>query len=181
MIDVQEFTPPYGRSPFQSWVEDPDARAALYVVLALSHTERRDVSNVKGMGGGTLELQTGYSPGYRVYFGERWWTLGHSPGRRDPKAAEPTLCLRSGRMHLLTGGRGDGNRHAHPIVSPDDVERDTVIKRADYAEAGIPEYWLVTQMRKPSRSCSSREALTRPTESSAAVRQPRLPCCRALP
>jgi Uma2 family endonuclease len=26
------------------------------------------------------------------------------------------------------------------IVSPDDVERDTVIKRADYAEAGIPEY-----------------------------------------
>ncbi len=29
------------------------------------------------------------------------------------------------------------------IVSPDDVERDTVIKPADYAEAGIPEYWIV--------------------------------------
>ena len=29
------------------------------------------------------------------------------------------------------------------IVSPVDVERDTVIKRADYAEAGIPEYWIV--------------------------------------
>jgi Uma2 family endonuclease len=29
------------------------------------------------------------------------------------------------------------------IVSPDDVERDTVIKRADYAEARIPEYWIV--------------------------------------
>jgi Uma2 family endonuclease len=29
------------------------------------------------------------------------------------------------------------------IVSPDDVERDTVIKRADYAEAGLPEYWIV--------------------------------------
>jgi Uma2 family endonuclease len=29
------------------------------------------------------------------------------------------------------------------IVSPDDVERDTVIKRADYAQAGIPEYWIV--------------------------------------
>jgi Uma2 family endonuclease len=29
------------------------------------------------------------------------------------------------------------------IVSPDDVERDTVIKRADYAGAGIPEYWIV--------------------------------------
>jgi Uma2 family endonuclease len=29
------------------------------------------------------------------------------------------------------------------IVSPDDPERDTRIKRADYAEAGIPEYWIV--------------------------------------
>jgi Uma2 family endonuclease len=29
------------------------------------------------------------------------------------------------------------------IVSPDDVERDTVIKRADYAAADIPEYWIV--------------------------------------
>jgi putative addiction module killer protein len=69
MIDVQEFTARYGRSPFQSWVEDPDARAAVHVLLALSHTERRDVCNVKGMGGGTLELETGYGPGYRVYFG----------------------------------------------------------------------------------------------------------------
>src|SRR5262249_464036 len=29
------------------------------------------------------------------------------------------------------------------IVRPDDVERDTVIKRADYAAAGIPEYWIM--------------------------------------
>jgi len=29
------------------------------------------------------------------------------------------------------------------IVSPDNPERDIRIKRADYAEAGIPEYWIV--------------------------------------
>ena len=29
------------------------------------------------------------------------------------------------------------------IVSPDDPERDTKVKRTDYAEAGIPEYWIV--------------------------------------
>ena len=29
------------------------------------------------------------------------------------------------------------------VVSPDDPERDYVRKRADYAEAGIPEYWIV--------------------------------------
>ena len=29
------------------------------------------------------------------------------------------------------------------IVSPDDPDRDLVEKRRDYAEAGIPEYWIV--------------------------------------
>ena len=29
------------------------------------------------------------------------------------------------------------------VVSPGDARRDTVDKRVDYAEAGIPEYWIV--------------------------------------
>ena len=29
------------------------------------------------------------------------------------------------------------------VISPDDPERDTKTKRADYAEAGVPEYWIV--------------------------------------
>ena len=29
------------------------------------------------------------------------------------------------------------------VVSPDDPERDNVIKRLEYAQAGIPEYWIV--------------------------------------
>ena len=29
------------------------------------------------------------------------------------------------------------------IVSPDDPDRDTKVKRVDYAEADIPEYWIV--------------------------------------
>ena len=28
------------------------------------------------------------------------------------------------------------------VVSPDNPDRDLVIKRSDYAEAGIPEYWI---------------------------------------
>ena len=32
------------------------------------------------------------------------------------------------------------------IVSPDDVERDTVVKRQDYAAAGIPEYWIINPL-----------------------------------
>ena len=29
------------------------------------------------------------------------------------------------------------------IVSPDDPERDTKVKRAEYAATGVPEYWIV--------------------------------------
>ena len=29
------------------------------------------------------------------------------------------------------------------VVSPDDPNRDWITKRTDYAEAGIPEYWIV--------------------------------------
>lgn len=32
------------------------------------------------------------------------------------------------------------------VVSADDPERDTKIKWADYAEAGIPEYWIVNPL-----------------------------------
>ena len=32
------------------------------------------------------------------------------------------------------------------VVSPDNPERDLVEKRRDYAEAGIPEYWIVNPL-----------------------------------
>jgi len=32
------------------------------------------------------------------------------------------------------------------IVSPDDPPRDTVVKRGEYAQAGIPEYWIVNPL-----------------------------------
>jgi len=34
------------------------------------------------------------------------------------------------------------------VVSADDPERDTVEKVADYAEAGIPEYWIVNPLNE---------------------------------
>ena len=32
------------------------------------------------------------------------------------------------------------------VISPDNPDRDIVDKRTDYAEAGVPEYWLVNPM-----------------------------------
>lgn len=70
MIAVREYTDPHGRSPFQQWFEDLDARAAAKVTVALTRLAQGNVSNVKGVGGGVLELRIDYGPGYRVYFGK---------------------------------------------------------------------------------------------------------------
>ena len=32
------------------------------------------------------------------------------------------------------------------VVGPDDPQRDTQVKRGDYAEARIPEYWIVNPL-----------------------------------
>jgi Uma2 family endonuclease len=34
------------------------------------------------------------------------------------------------------------------VVSPDDPNRDYVTKRSDYAEAGVPEYWIVDAAKR---------------------------------
>ena len=63
---------------------------------------------------------------------------------REGKFREPDL--------LLLRDRSDSRRQDRfwlgadlvvEIVSPDDPARDLVVKRADYAEAAIPEYWIV--------------------------------------
>lgn len=33
--------------------------------------------------------------------------------------------------------------HVVEVVSPDTPERDTTVKRKEYAQAAIPEYWIV--------------------------------------
>ena len=47
------------------------------------------------------------------------------------------------------------------VVSPDDLGRDLVVKRADYAEAAIPEYWIVDPRRNRHRVDPRRGRLCR--------------------
>ena len=63
---------------------------------------------------------------------------------REGKFREPDLLILRSRSDPRYQDRyWLGADLVAEIVSPDDPERDLVEKRADYAEAGIPEYWTV--------------------------------------
>ena len=63
---------------------------------------------------------------------------------REGKFREPDLLLLRDRADPRYQDRyWLGADLVVEVVSPDDPARDLVEKRADYAEAGIPEYWIV--------------------------------------
>ena len=62
---------------------------------------------------------------------------------REGKFREPDLLLLRDRSDPRRRNRyWLGADLVVEVVSPDDPDRDLVEKRADYAEAGIPEYWI---------------------------------------
>ena len=63
---------------------------------------------------------------------------------RPGKFREPDLLLIREARDARSGERfWTGADVVVEVVSPDNPERDLVLKRDDYAEAGIPEYWIV--------------------------------------
>ena len=63
---------------------------------------------------------------------------------REGKFREPDLLLlRDGSDSRRRDRFWLGADLVAEIVSPDDPARDFVVKRADYAEASVPEYWIV--------------------------------------
>ncbi len=63
---------------------------------------------------------------------------------REGKYREPDLLLLLDAADSRRANAGwTGADLVLEVVSPDDPARDYVVKRDDYAEAGIPEYWIV--------------------------------------
>ena len=63
---------------------------------------------------------------------------------RDGKFREPDLlALRDAADPRRRNDYWLGADLVMEVVSPDDPQRDVEDKRGDYAEAGIPEYWIV--------------------------------------
>lgn len=68
---------------------------------------------------------------------------------REGKYREPDiLVLRDAGDPRRADARWTGADLVVETVSPDDPRRDYVVKRSDYAEAGIPEYWIVDPRRE---------------------------------
>lgn len=60
------------------------------------------------------------------------------------KFREPDIVfMRAGNDHRRHEQFWDGADLVVEVVSPDDPNRDLVVKRDEYARAGIPEYWIV--------------------------------------
>ena len=68
MLELRYYVASDGKSPFEDWFSELDAAAAK-VAVALARLEQGNLSNVKGVGDGVLELRLNWGPGYRVYFG----------------------------------------------------------------------------------------------------------------
>ena len=63
---------------------------------------------------------------------------------RPGKFREPDLLLIRDSRDTRSGERfWNGADVVVEVVSPDNPQRDLVLKRGDYAEAAIPEYWIV--------------------------------------
>jgi putative addiction module killer protein len=69
LYKIFEYEDTSGRSPFKDWFGGLDAQAAAKINVALIRLAQGNASNVKGVGGGVLEVRLDFGPGYRIYFG----------------------------------------------------------------------------------------------------------------
>ena len=78
---------------------------------------------------------------------------------RPGKFREPDVLLLRDRTDRRCQDRyWEGADLVVEVVSPDKPDRDLVEKRADYAEAGIPEYWIADPRDETIRVLSLRGA-----------------------
>ena len=84
-------------------------------------------------------LHAACPPGHHVVPGPFDWVL----------RTEPALLVRQPDVLVVAGEQLRGARISRPpllaieIISPGSFERDVVVKRAEYARAGLRHYWIV--------------------------------------
>lgn len=69
MIQIQVYTIPNGKAPYEEWVLSLDRQARARVTARLGRIQNGNFGDIKSVGDGVFELWLDFGPGYRVYFG----------------------------------------------------------------------------------------------------------------
>ena len=69
MPEIRYYVATGGQQPFAEWFADLEAVARAKVTRAIARLEQGNISNVKSVGEGVLEVRIDFGPGYRIYFG----------------------------------------------------------------------------------------------------------------
>jgi putative addiction module killer protein len=67
--ELREYIDEVGRSRHGEWLISLDQSDQARIMLRLDRLSLGNVSNVKSVGSGVMELKIDFGPGYRVYFG----------------------------------------------------------------------------------------------------------------
>lgn len=69
VLEIHYYVSADGRQPFAAWFSDLAPVARAKVTRAIVRLEQGNVSNLKSVGEGVLEIRIDFGPGYRVYLG----------------------------------------------------------------------------------------------------------------
>jgi putative addiction module killer protein len=75
MLEIRYYVAADGRQPFAEWFADLEPVTRARIARVMARMEQGNLSNVKPVGGGVLEVRIDFGPGYRVYFGRDGATL----------------------------------------------------------------------------------------------------------
>ena len=101
MIEVREYLDAEGISPYAKWFDRLNVAAAVKVTTAVHRMEQGNFSNVKGVGAGIYEYRIDLGPGYRIYFGKEWRSVGDLACERHQEAPGRGYCGRKGILARL--------------------------------------------------------------------------------
>ena len=67
LIEFIEYLDERDRSPFALWRANLDPTARARIEFALARLSQGNLSAIKGVGSGVLEMRLDFGPGYRIY------------------------------------------------------------------------------------------------------------------
>jgi putative addiction module killer protein len=74
-MTLRQYVDRRGRNPFERWLSSLELAERARVVVYLDRLERGNLSNVKSVGRGVMELRMDFGPGQGAYFGRDGETL----------------------------------------------------------------------------------------------------------